>query len=211
MTFADRIRTARIAAGLSQAKVAELVGRTPGTIRNWERAKTVPSDRGIVVALAAVLDIAEDELLELAGFAPEAPEPPPPTLADLAPAPEPPGRPWEGQATEVPETPEATAAATEPAEAETPEAEAAEAVVPAAGSRVEPAATVPPPLPPIAVPPPPSAPAPTSYLEDSREMMTYRIRAILTIALGLLLLLLIEWGLRSVGTSLKDLWTGVFG
>ncbi len=188
MNFAERIRSARVAAGLSQAKVAELVGRSPSALRNWERGKTVPSDRGIVVALAAVLDVAEDELLELAGFAPEDPAPAPPTLADLAPETEPPARPWETE---------------EPIE---PSVEMPVDVVAPSTS-----ATVPPPLPPIAVPPPPSAPAPTSYLEDSREMMTYRIRALLTAAVGLLLLLLIEWGLRSVGTSLKELWTGVFG
>lgn len=67
-TFARLIKKRRDALGLSQARLAELVGRSPSTIRNWERASSRPSERSDVVALAAVLGLDEARVLEEAGF-----------------------------------------------------------------------------------------------------------------------------------------------
>ncbi len=55
-------------AGLSQAKVAELIGKSPSTVRSWELGRTSPSEPGVVSALAAVLGIDESMLLGRAGF-----------------------------------------------------------------------------------------------------------------------------------------------
>ena len=56
--------------GLSNARVAELVGRAPGTIRAWERGRSVPDDPVVVTSLAAVLGIEESALFQAAGMEP---------------------------------------------------------------------------------------------------------------------------------------------
>ena len=53
---------------MSQAKLAELVGRSATTIRSWERDMSVPTDGGVISALAAVLDIDKRSLFEKAGL-----------------------------------------------------------------------------------------------------------------------------------------------
>ena len=63
-TFATLVQQGREAAGLSYQRVAELVGRAPSTIRGWERGRSEPKDAEVVIALAAVLDLPEDVLLE---------------------------------------------------------------------------------------------------------------------------------------------------
>ncbi len=68
VSFGDSIRRGRAMAGLSQAKVAELIGKSPSTVRSWELGRTSPSEPGVVSALAAVLGIDESILLGRAGF-----------------------------------------------------------------------------------------------------------------------------------------------
>ena len=53
---------------MSQAKLAELVGRSATTIRSWERDTSVPNDGAVIAALAAVLDIDRRSLFEKAGL-----------------------------------------------------------------------------------------------------------------------------------------------
>lgn len=55
MDLGDRIRTAREAAGLSQAQLAERIGTTQRTIGNWERGTATP--RSKTGALETVLGI----------------------------------------------------------------------------------------------------------------------------------------------------------
>ena len=43
VSFGDSIRRGREVAGLSQAKVAELIGKSPSTVRSWEMGRTNPS------------------------------------------------------------------------------------------------------------------------------------------------------------------------
>ena len=68
LSFGRSIRKRRDSLGLSQARLAELVGRSATTIRNWERDKTSPADRSDVVALAAVLGMDTEDALSQAGF-----------------------------------------------------------------------------------------------------------------------------------------------
>ena len=67
-SFGDLVRRGREGAGLSQSRLATLVGRSATTIRAWEHGHTNPSDRQSVAALAAVLGLDENELLGHAGF-----------------------------------------------------------------------------------------------------------------------------------------------
>jgi transcriptional regulator with XRE-family HTH domain len=68
VSFGDLVRRGREEAGLSQSRLALLIGKSPTTIRAWEHGRTNPADPGAVAALAAVLGLDEAELLGRAGF-----------------------------------------------------------------------------------------------------------------------------------------------
>ena len=68
VSFGDLVRRGREEAGLSQSRLALLIGKSPTTIRAWEHGRTSPADPRAVAALAAVLGIDEAELLGRAGF-----------------------------------------------------------------------------------------------------------------------------------------------
>lgn len=68
--FGDVVRRGRERAGLSQARVAQLIGKSASTVRAWEQGRTNPGDAQSVSALAAVLGLDETELLDRAGFEP---------------------------------------------------------------------------------------------------------------------------------------------
>ncbi|HJU51484.1 MAG TPA: helix-turn-helix transcriptional regulator [Acidimicrobiia bacterium] len=72
VSFGDSIRRGRETVGLSQARVAQLIGRSPSTVRAWEQGRSQPSDSDSVAALAAVLGLDENGLLRKAGFEPAA-------------------------------------------------------------------------------------------------------------------------------------------
>lgn len=73
VSFGDSIRRGREAAGLSQVKVAQLIGRSPSTVRAWEQGRSNPADSSAVTAIAAVLGLDETNLLGKAGFEPAIP------------------------------------------------------------------------------------------------------------------------------------------
>jgi transcriptional regulator with XRE-family HTH domain len=68
--FGGLIKDARERLGLSPHRVAELIGRAAGSVRAWERGRTVPTDPLVVTSLAAVLAIDETELFRAAGLTP---------------------------------------------------------------------------------------------------------------------------------------------
>jgi transcriptional regulator with XRE-family HTH domain len=68
VSFGDLVRRGREEAGLSQSRLALLIGKSSTTIRAWEHGRTNPADRAAVSALAAVLGLDEAELLGQAGF-----------------------------------------------------------------------------------------------------------------------------------------------
>ncbi|NOY55470.1 MAG: helix-turn-helix domain-containing protein [Actinobacteria bacterium] len=248
-SFSALLRRGRAATGLGYQRIAELVGRSPATIRNWERGKSRPIDPEVVVALAAVLDISEEELLSAAGLAVESPAG---AFADLVPSDlgqdaleeEKTEDVLDESASDVPEPeelldqslPAAAAIATsvepetgheeqlawdtsEPEPALPRPAEEVETVVAAepeivsegtqGASRLASHRPVPPAPRPAVLVPPTVATTEPSYLEDGRQMMTYRVRAALTVAVGALLLLFLEWGLRGLGASLKGILGGL--
>ena len=58
---------------MSQAALADLVGRSSSAVRSWERGSSTPTDEIVVHSLAAVLGIDEKTLRTSAGFSPEVP------------------------------------------------------------------------------------------------------------------------------------------
>ena len=68
--FGGLIRDAREARGLSPHRVGELIGRASGTVKSWERGRTVPADPHVVTSLAAVLGLDELALFRAAGLNP---------------------------------------------------------------------------------------------------------------------------------------------
>lgn len=62
--FGDIVKRRRSALGMTQARLAELVGRSISTIRAWERNRTHPSDTETLAAVVAVLGITEPELID---------------------------------------------------------------------------------------------------------------------------------------------------
>ncbi|GBE20819.1 hypothetical protein BMS3Bbin01_00160 [bacterium BMS3Bbin01] len=248
-SFSALLRRGRAATGLGYQRIAELVGRSPATIRNWERAKSTPTDPEVVVALAAVLAIPEEELLSAAGLVVDSQAD---AFAGLVPSglgtddleeegtgealgehvsdlPEP-ARLFE-QGAHVAST---GVSSTEAKPGREPQlawdTSEPESGLPSPAGEVEPVVAVEPetgpegtrgagrmaprspaPAAPRSAIPVPSAVGTTepSYLEDGRQMMTYRVRAALTVAVGIVLLLLVEWGLRGLSISLKDLLGGL--
>jgi transcriptional regulator with XRE-family HTH domain len=213
--FGGIIRDAREKAGLSPHRVGELIGRAPGTVRAWERGRTVPSDPFAVSSLAAVLAIDELELFRAAGLNPPGRQPSrtiEQELATIAPQ-----RSAPSSSTNAAEPAEArieerASVATDetfvpvlPFEADAPPTDAlsaffdkskdflAELVAPLERARrlrrERDAASAPRQIP---VTPAPSAPLTGSYMDDPEERWSYRLRAMWTAAgvgaLGVLLL-----------------------
>jgi transcriptional regulator with XRE-family HTH domain len=59
----DRIRAARVHAGLSQVELGELIGRDHKTVHRYEHATSVPNLTDLLL-IAHALDIRPAELLE---------------------------------------------------------------------------------------------------------------------------------------------------
>lgn len=57
--FADRIRDRREALGLTQAQVAERVGRSPSTIGAWEAGRSRPADAATMATLVSLLGLTD--------------------------------------------------------------------------------------------------------------------------------------------------------
>lgn len=68
-SFGRTVRYRRTKLGLSQAQLAELVGRSAATVRAWERDKSRPNDTKVLSALAAILGVSERQLFEKADVA----------------------------------------------------------------------------------------------------------------------------------------------
>lgn len=65
-SFGRTVRYRRTKLGLSQAKLAELVGRSTATIRSWERDQSRPNDPNTLASLAAILGVDERHLFDKA-------------------------------------------------------------------------------------------------------------------------------------------------
>ena len=66
--FGALVRHRRVELGMSQAGLADLVGRSASAIRSWERGSSTPTDDGVVRSLAAILGLDEGELRTSVGM-----------------------------------------------------------------------------------------------------------------------------------------------
>jgi len=62
VALGDLIKRRRAELGMTQARLAELVGKSASAVRSWERGKAAPKGDATRAALAAVLGITNDEL-----------------------------------------------------------------------------------------------------------------------------------------------------
>lgn len=69
-SFGQLVKEHRIEMGLTQQQLADLVGRSPSTIRSWERDRATPNDRAVLESVASALGIDGSLLAGLAGVAP---------------------------------------------------------------------------------------------------------------------------------------------
>lgn len=88
-SFGRTVRYRRTKLGISQARLGQLIGRSPATIRSWEADKSLPNDPHVIPVLAAVIGIDAKSLYLKAGIEPPVVEETSPTieeaLASLAP------------------------------------------------------------------------------------------------------------------------------
>ncbi len=192
--FAQLLKEGRDRAGMSQARLGELVGRSASTVRAWERGSSLPGDPAVVTAIAAALGLDEAELFRATGLEPPADAPPPTieqSLQTIAPS-----------GLETPSGPES------PSEADSEQTEETEpdtdlSPVPESGSQEEatggrrrrrlrrPSRSTP-----AVAPPTPTAAGvgwqtgEVSYLEDPEQRLIYRLRWLYT-AVGLLFLVIV--------------------
>ena len=267
--FGALVRDRRVELGMSQAGLADLVGRSASAIRSWERGSSTPTDDKVIRSLAAVLGLDEPELRTTVGMPtegaaeeveeiggrglvafsegtageglhagpvagevawdevaesvrggakPRSPGGPPEAAASGAddspddhpadkpaasePKEAPPGDELAGvgdQPVVAPKEPDLVAAepdpfpvlATSPARPET-----TRPTVTSAASRT----TV------MSVAGPVAAPIADSYLDDPDQMTTYWIRAALTVAFAMFLVIVLFWALGNLTDSIGEVW-----
>lgn len=62
MTLGELIKQRRTELGMTQARLAELVGKSASAVRSWERGRAAPKGEATRSALAAVLGVTDDDL-----------------------------------------------------------------------------------------------------------------------------------------------------
>ncbi|MGI8515142.1 MAG: helix-turn-helix domain-containing protein [Acidimicrobiia bacterium] len=229
VSFGDSIRRGREVAGLSQSKVAALIGKAPSTVRSWELGRTSPSEASAVSALAAVLGIDEPTLLSRAGFEQPSSTPRLSLAQELEglrhpdPTPIPPPPPKGQSKPKARPTPSVRSQRHGPPLDLIPKGIGMRPVPPLLA-----AATVPPevegrPISITVVPAPDPIPIPSdegrrkvtmvprmhvgtarSYVEESDQLEFYRWRAVVTVICLVLLFLGFWWALRNLGGAITD-------
>ena len=184
-SFGRTVRYRRTKLGLSQAKLAELVGRSTNTIRSWERDSSQPNDPKVLSTLAAILAIDERLLFDKVGV----------PLPDA----------------EASETVEQALATLSP---ERPPSSSSEASLEEDEANPEPSAPAPayeaPPDPLVRMPVIPSV-TDVSYIEDQNQRQVYRVRNMATLVAAVALIVVFIWALGESVGALGDWWDGFFG
>lgn len=224
--FAALIRQSRERLGLTSSRVAELIGRAPGTIRAWEKGTSLPSEPSVVSSLAAVLGIEEVTLFEAAGLEPPVVGSGPTVrqaLSSITPEArrerspespqsqerEPPAHGTTFQPRNDRQDEEADVAQTTAARSESTtgvERQTGADRRPRFLDRLRAATVRRQPSPgsaPSTLPPVPRAP---SYLEDPTERWSYRLRSIYTAAGVVAMLVVLGWAASNLFGSLGEVW-----
>jgi transcriptional regulator with XRE-family HTH domain len=201
-TFGDLVRRGREQAGLSQARLAELVGKSASTIRAWEQGRTRPGDAQVVSAVAAVLGVDEEDMLGKAGFGQRiraARQSGMRELSNLA------SERTEMLALRPAGVSRGDGSADKPKEdvarvsvdqvAGTTELDARRAVTTVTSPR------------PVLVP----TVVPRSYLEDESERQFYRRRTVITAAVLVLFVIVALWALGRTGEAIGDFFDDLMG
>lgn len=205
-SFGRTVRYRRTKLGLSQARLGELVGRSPSTIKSWERDASVPDDPKVIATLSAVLDFDERSLFEKAGL-------PPPQHEEVAEQ-----TMEQALATLAPEELSQPLVVVPPPATELgPEDEPSFEV-----DSLEPvleAEQKPPQIEPFyaysteqllnATPPPPNAEL--SYMEDRSQRQLYRVRNLATIVILVGLVVVLLWSYTNAFDSFSAWWDDFFG
>lgn len=213
--FGSLISERRQRLGLSSARVGELVGRSPATVRGWERGRSHPDDPVVVSSLAAVLGIEEAALFSAAGMEPPRASTPfslEETLSTIAPTQD--GRPEVRTAEPDSPAPGENTGIEAPSQklsdVDSPLDKVRTAVETLVDSwrqqqqRVEPKSRVVERVP--AVGTERRSMASLSYMEDVEQRWSYRVRSILTAAgVGLLGIVLLWAGSQLLG-AVGDVW-----
>lgn len=189
-TFGRTIRARRTKLGLSQTKLGELVGRSPSTVRSWERDKSQPNDAAVLTALSAVLGVDEKDLFEKAGQRiPEVEDSPTveQALATLNP--------------DAVEDEELEPGDRDDGPIESLPAPELASVPPTYAAPNEPyvIATVPPPV------------HEPSYMEDRTQRQLYRVRTLATVVILVALGVAFLWALTQSFDALGTWWDEFFG
>lgn len=181
-SLGELIRRRRAKLGLTQARLAELVGRSPSAVRSWERDRNLPADEASLAALVAVLGLSDEEV-----------------EAALAPVESDPGDEAPPAATPEPAPPEPR-----------PKEDAAESPITASDPTPS-LAAAPTEVRSVPSPPKPSTVTRVqrtpSYLDDPDEVNTYRIRTALTVILLVVLFIILAWAFSEA----RDAFGSVFG
>lgn len=198
-SFGRTVRYRRTKLGLSQTRLADLVGRSPSTIRSWESDRSTPNDPGVLFTLAAILGTDERMLFDKAGLEMPVVMESSPTmeqaLASLAPGADP-----------EPDPPEDTSSE--------------DAAVPSAAVPTPPAAVRR--LKPLSDPESTTSTVTTlvavpaeelSYIEDPGQRQMYRVRTLASVvglvALAVTLLWAAGEGLQSLGEWWNEFFSGL--
>lgn len=213
--FGGLIRESRERVGLTTTRVAELIGRAPGTVRSWERGRSIPSESTVVSSLAAVLGIEERMLFEAAGLDLPAEQPTvtiEQSLASIAPS-----QTDEGDDGDASEDIASSEESGEEAPEEEPEEEEGSERVHARArhrwrqeARLAPEQSTTPPA--VQFPYQQPAPqTPPSYLEDEQQRVTYRLRNLYTAIAVAILFIVLAWALGNTVEALGEAWDAFFG
>lgn len=219
-SFGRTVRYRRTKLGMSQAKLADLVGRTATTIRAWERDKSRPNDPKVLSALAAVLGIDEKQLFDKAGVDPPETETSPTVeqaLATLAfedvvdASGGDTGTDQDGQPQSEPEyapesKPEYEPVGVAPSEEHEPQP-SVERQVEKVGAR-QPAYAAPPD--PLERGPVTPTTADLSYMEDDSQRQLYRVRNLATLVAFVALVIAFLWAMGEGLGALGDWWDEFF-
>jgi len=221
-SFGRTVRYRRTKLGMSQAKLADLVGRTPTTIRAWERDKSRPNDPKVLSALAAVLGVDEKHIFDKAGVEPPKTESSPTveqalaTLAfeDVVDARDDTGSDEDDQPPPEPEPepePEPKRdrepAAVAPSEERDPQP-SVERQFETVGASQQPAYAAPPD--PLERRPLTPTTADLSYMEDNSQRQLYRVRNLATLVAFVALVIAFLWALGEGLGALGEWWDEFF-